>query len=152
MLQPTESMTKINSRIYLGTLWNVEQLLKDNPKPITHVLNCTDDASLDRQLDGFTYARLDQLDGSSFALSAIHGGLDFIRHGLCQDGSVLVCCHAGLSRSPAMVIAFLYTTGMTWKEAREYVITRRPIVYPHAKVEESFLKAFGLSAVSAYGT
>ena len=70
-------------------------------------------------------------------------------HDLIELGPVLVCCHAGISRSPAIVTAYLTRCGMSWNEAEEYVRDKRSIMLVHPKVSLSIRRAIGIAPTAA---
>jgi atypical dual specificity phosphatase len=59
-----------------------------------------------------------------------------------NNGEVtLVHCSAGISRSPAIVIAYLMKTEkMSWDAACECVAEKRPVIFPHPNLKRSVLK------------
>ena len=61
----------------------------------------------------------------------------FVEEARSRSMPVLVHCFAGVSRSPAVVIAYLMATkGWDLEEAHEYVKERRAIIKPNS----SFIK------------
>ena len=67
---------------------------------------------------------------------------DFIHDALSeQQNKVLVHCLAGLSRSPAVVIAYLMKHhNMTFAEAHNFVFERRPMISPNNGFVEQLKK------------
>ena len=59
-------------------------------------------------------------------------GNRFIKEALANGGCVFVHCYAGVSRSAAMVIAFLmYEHSMTMFQAMSLVKQRRSVIFPN---------------------
>nr|XP_054933312.1 dual specificity protein phosphatase 19-like isoform X2 [Dermacentor andersoni] len=88
---------------------------------------------------GLTYLALELLDLPDFTLTraTIDTACDFIDGALSSGGSVLVHCNAGVSRSCALVLAFLILRrGMDLHQALEKTRTARPAVRPN----EGFLR------------
>src|SRR4029079_13893860 len=78
---------------------------------ITHVLNCAYDVPCYHD-DRFEYLNLQLSDPDPEFTECIADICDFIGTGL-KTGAVFVHCHAGLSRSPAAILAYLCHLGMT---------------------------------------
>lgn len=56
----------------------------------------------------------------------------FINDTLRRDGKILVCCNGGMSRSPAVVIAYMMETfNLDASEAYQYVQSRRLCINPN---------------------
>jgi len=68
----------------------------------------------------------------------IDGAVRHIRDKLAQGQNVLVHCQQGVSRSSAIVIAYLmFDRGMTYDAALRYVKSKRPCVKPNAGFERT---------------
>ncbi len=108
--------TKIFDRLLLGTLWDAKQL-DEYEHSVGLVVNCTDETiHRSRYLDTI---QLGIIDGQPVPLAkvglAIHSLHKFFM--LTHKRSVLVCCHASVSRSPAIVLAYLMSIGLSFDEA-----------------------------------
>ena len=76
---------------------------------------------------------------------------DFIAHHICK-GCILVHCGAGISRSAAVVIAYLCRyAGMSYAEALAFVKARRPQVAPADVFKEAIERWLGLSKLTTAG-
>lgn len=75
--------------------------------------------------EGLDFMHLPMYDMESYKLdSVVEKGTDYIERCLRADRKILVHCVAGMSRSPAIVIAYFITKlGMTFYEARRCVGT-----------------------------
>ncbi|KAH8042381.1 hypothetical protein HPB51_022189 [Rhipicephalus microplus] len=102
---------------------------------VTHVVNAVATTVPNFHEDrGLTYLALELLDLPDFTLTldTIDKVCDFIDEALSSGGSVLVHCNAGVSRSCALVLAFLILRrGMDLREALERARTARPVVRPN---------------------
>ncbi|KAH7961509.1 dual specificity protein phosphatase 19 [Rhipicephalus sanguineus] len=107
---------------------------------VTHVVNAVASTVPNFHEDrGLAYLALELLDLPDFTLTrdTIDKMCDFVDEALSSGGSVLVHCNAGVSRSCALVLAFLILRrGMDLHEALEKTRTARPVVRPN----EGFLR------------
>eukprot|EP01105_Mastigella_eilhardi_P005909 TRINITY_DN1758_c0_g1_i2.p1 TRINITY_DN1758_c0_g1~~TRINITY_DN1758_c0_g1_i2.p1 ORF type:complete len:352 (-),score=41.85 TRINITY_DN1758_c0_g1_i2:44-1099(-) len=80
----------------------------------------------------FTYMVVEVDDREEVDLSPhFQGTTDFIANSLHSGGRVLVHCHAGVSRSATVVVAYLIAAhGWTAEEAQAFVKARRPRILP----------------------
>lgn len=133
--------------LYLGTIVNAIELSKGLNKRFWCVLNCTDDPELDNlnTESGFEVQRLNQWDGEEYTPEKIEKGLNFIDDSMRSGSAILVCCHAGISRSPGMVLAYLLKLGYVYKDALEIIRNARPFIQIHPKIDLSIRKYFGIA-------
>lgn len=134
--------------LYLGNIPNGIELLSDNQGQ-SHwaILNCTDDPELDHlnAEPNFTVKRLNHLDGEEYPVEKIADGIGFIEANLQAGVATLVCCHAGISRSSGMVVAYLMHKGWTYNEAVTQVRKARPFIQIHPKIDLSIRQYFRLA-------
>lgn len=118
-LAPPPSMSLVAPSLYIGdeTSAASEQRLRQHG--ITHVLNCTAKPNLVLELPSVAscngepsveYRRLNLLDSTEDLprmQSVLREGVDFIRSAVQEGGTILVHCHRGISRSVALVMAYL---------------------------------------------
>ena len=69
-------------------------------------------------------------------------GVKFIRLQRLAERRVLVCCGAGLSRSPTFVAAYLYEEGADLLEAFRRIRSRRPEVRPHRAMVRALVEYY----------
>ncbi|XP_025112847.1 dual specificity protein phosphatase 12-like [Pomacea canaliculata] len=118
--------------LYLGGIqgpFNSEILRSQG---ITHILSILDRPLLAELVEGFKYKFIYALDlYDTDLLQDMEECLEFIEQGR-QEGSVLVHCQAGASRSATIVIAYLMRAcHMARDEALSFVKKQRPIVNPN---------------------
>lgn len=70
-------------------------------------------------------------------------GLAFIRDQLALGRKVLVCCGAGMSRSPTFVAAHLYEQGEDLESAYLRVVAQRRGILPHPHLLRSLIERYG---------
>ncbi len=157
-----------NDTLYLGTIFNAIELSESLNKRAWAILNCTDDPALDhlKVEQGFEMLRLNQWDGEPYPGLLVKVGIEFIRQNIEANSAVLVCCHAGMSRSPGMVVAYLMyrylesrklggrlpTTELrqeAYLQAIKKVRNHRPIIQIHPQIDLSIRQYFGLAPRSA---
>lgn len=155
--------------LYLGNIPNALTLTDTLNKRAWAVLNCTDDPALDymRTERGYDMLRLNHWDGEPYPGMLIKVGIEFIRDNIAAGSAVLVCCHAGMSRSPGMVVSYLMYRWLQAngdstehisslelrKEAYDLAIAKtrksRPIIHIHPKIDLSVRQYFGLAPKTA---
>lgn len=101
---------------------------------VTRILNVT--SSIPNQfqdLEGFVYKQIaveDKLDVDM--MQHLPGAFQFIENARLQGEKVLVHCHAGMSRSVTIILAYLMKYyNHTLESAHEYVKQRKPDVAPN---------------------
>lgn len=99
---------------------------------ITLVVNVTNDV-LDAPVPGIMYTRFSAVDEPTQDLKKyFNPAADRIEEAIRTGGRVVVHCMAGVSRSCAIVLAYLVRyRNMTLREAFKYVRERRAIVHPN---------------------
>lgn len=125
-------MNKIIDRLYLGNIRAAsdKQLLKKHS--VTHVLQVAQGIQPFFPSD-FTYKVIKVNDvSSSNLIRHFPAAIAFIKAGIASGGSVLVHCHAGVSRSATCVIAFLMQENqMSFEEAFSFASRQRPVIFPN---------------------
>ena len=145
--KPCEPISKILDRLYISGISVARDLPNINPHGIRFVINCTADliALPPKDFRVFTAGFEDGTELDQMMVLQVIGKI----HDLIELGPVLVCCHAGISRSPAIVTAYLTRCGMSWNEAEEYVRDKRSIMLIHPKVSLSIRRALGIAPTAA---
>jgi hypothetical protein len=101
---------------------------------ITHVLNCAGVSCEDYFPSDFTYRTLMLRDtGREDITPYLNCALDFMLGAIQSGGKVFVHCVKGISRSPAVIIAYLmWHENMTFENAHARMKLARPISDPNA--------------------
>ena len=101
---------------------------------ITHVLNCAGVSCEDYFTDKFKYRTLMLRDtGREDITPYLNAALTFILSALRSNGKIFIHCVKGISRSPAVTIAFLiFHKQMTLEKAHAKMKLARPISDPNA--------------------
>lgn len=83
--------------------------------------------------DKFIYQTQEFLDLPEFPIfKGFENAIDFIDKGRNSNGCVLVHCNAGISRSAAIVMAYLIKKeGMSVNEAFSFLRSKRPATCPN---------------------
>lgn len=121
----------IYQNIYIGSLddANNYQWLMDNG--ITHVLGLIDYQQKFSSLRYLTFDRVNDMPDENI-IRCFKDCFRFIDQSFQSGGRVLVHCHAGISRSSTIVIAYLmYKYSMSLENAHRIVKQSRPIINPN---------------------
>jgi protein-tyrosine phosphatase len=112
-----------------------------NAENITAILNCTGDSY--EPPPGIELCTLSMPDNSECDPAIVWRGIDFIRKEVSDGGKVLVHCVAGISRSRALVAAYLHLHhGMSWESAKAEVLRKRAVWFGiNKKTEATVLRA-----------
>ncbi|KAH9933826.1 protein-tyrosine phosphatase-like protein, partial [Fomitopsis serialis] len=125
--------------LYLGPCSAASNKAFLTANSVTHVLSIGSTPS--QKVDGVTYHRLSLNDSPSSSISKvsdeacklIDGAIASKSKGSSGKGKILVHCSAGISRSPALVVAYLMRSrGMSLKAALGQVVRARPQVSPNS--------------------
>ena len=123
-------------RLYLGSLRAVQNKTVFDALHVSHVLTCGRNLSPHLQLPSSIQHMVLEVDDSQREPIGQHfrKAIDFIDAALQADkeGSVVVHCFAGVSRSSTLVVAYLMKTrNMSFDEAMTFVKTHRPAANPN---------------------
>lgn len=108
-------MWKIIEGLYLGTKEDSEDFDALSAKRIRYVLNCAAELPCPFE-EEFEYLDLSLKDPDDGLGSQLATALAFIDRGR-QQGAIMVHCSGGVSRSPAVVLAYLCHCGFGLNEA-----------------------------------
>lgn len=124
-------MDKIIDRLYLGNLKGASEFNALKAAGITHILQVAAGIKPFFPQD-FKYKVISVTDTSQSSLIRhFPAAISFIKEGMAK-GAVLVHCHAGVSRSASVVIAFLMQErDMQFQEAFQFASKRRPVIFPN---------------------
>lgn len=139
-------MTRIVDKLFLGNIWDAQQLVYDNPCLIGAVLNVSTEPEYARNPE-ISHCHIPFPDGCEVPAAAFRHAMDFLWFHACLGTTMLVHCHAGQSRSPGIVKAHLYlrskeffwvgTPEYRWDLAHRLVVGCRPQVQVHPNIERS---------------
>ena len=137
----TPSIHEVTDQIYVGSQSDSRRLRVNNAEIITAILDCTGDSY--EPPPGIGLCTLGMPDNSEFDTEIVWRGLDFIRQAVSDGGKVLVHCRGGVSRSRALVAAYLVLHHrMSWQEAKAEVYRKRPVRFGiNKKTEATVLRA-----------
>lgn len=132
---PTWPSLVINDWLYLGDITGASCRHVLDSLSIKNVVNCTDDE--ENKFDGDSCLQYHRVNVSDCDTSNIAQYFDtvfeFIDKAREREQKVLIHCHAGVSRSATMTIAYLMRRNKwTLKSALEHVQKKRSIVRPNA--------------------
>ncbi|XP_071984747.1 dual specificity protein phosphatase 12 isoform X2 [Engystomops pustulosus] len=135
-------MISVLSGLYVGSVCDAMDIQSLQVAGITHILTI-DNSELKDLHHSFQKKFIQLLDDSSAdLLSCLPECLHFLKDALEKKGScVLVHCHAGLSRSPAVIAAYLMnTTRCTFEEAYQRLQDKKPDI----KINEEFVNQLAI--------
>lgn len=127
--------------LWLGTQAAANDRDLMNRVGITHIINITPDKDKDVSVPGrnkikYKHIKVDDVP-STFLLKHFHATNQFIHDALENGGRVLVHCHAGISRSTTILLAYLmWRYQMKYKAALDYVRKFRWYVLPNKGFRE----------------
>lgn len=141
-----------DTRIYLGgeSVAKSSQILSE--QNLTHILNTAGDVCPNYHqglFDYFTVVLEDNRYSAHIFESIIPACLNFIHETLTSDikNSVLVHCREGVSRSAAVVVAYLmWAQNLSFRQALDLVVKARSICNPNTGFTFTLLR-FGQTAV-----
>eukprot|EP01084_Bolivina_argentea_P157944 275194_1 len=136
----------IPDQLYLGNIRHALNLEILRDIKITHVINCTQSIDCKFGPQGIKYIRVPVNDKVSvsilpFFVQAIRW-IEKVReeNGSNNDNRILIHCHAGISRSATITIAYLmYSWHMTMFEAITHVQGNRYIIQPNQGFKNQLL-------------
>ena len=135
-----DPLSQIWDRLWVGTLWAALDLEPQNPAGIRAILNCTSEWM--SKPEPFEVTSLHLEDGAPVPHTTVKYAVNWI-HEMIKSGPVLICCHAGLSRSPGIAAAYLTRCGLSWDQAERVLRYRRPQIQIHPEISLSLRQALG---------
>lgn len=86
------------------------------------------------------YLHLPLADGEAVDPVRLDHFLAWMTNIMKLGDTVLIHCRAGVSRSPALTMAWLTRSGLSWAQAKALVTYGRKVANVHPTVEESIIK------------
>ncbi|KZT29341.1 phosphatases II [Neolentinus lepideus HHB14362 ss-1] len=134
--------TIIEGRLYLGSIVAARSTRALSERRITHIVSvCTEPIPADLPESGIRQLRI-PIEDVDYADLLIHlpGAVRFIRQALQEQGVVLVHCGQGLSRSAAVVAAYLmYSKHISATAALEEVRSAREQTWVNPGFQEQLV-------------
>jgi len=147
LIIPASSSRPATGALYLGSLSATMEKPVLHEHNITHLVQVLDVPWLPlTEKDGFECYRIDILDVPSADLRVhLDGACRAIDKALRNGKNVLVHCQQGVSRSSAIVIAYLIKNhGMSYDSAYAFVKNKRPCIKPNSGFVEALRAWEGL--------
>ena len=136
----------IDRGVYISNIDAMRKPDKVRALGITAVVRVDDsERSLGNWAEDFTLFDMPLIDGSTLLRADVQKAAAFIHQQVEAGNKVLVHCHAGVSRSVTMVLAYLIEYGgMSLPEALNLVVRKRPVAFPHPALVQSLIMHYKL--------
>ncbi|OQV13512.1 putative MAP kinase phosphatase with leucine-rich repeats protein 2 [Hypsibius exemplaris] len=147
----TYAASLILPNLYLGPASSAESSHFLTDEGVTHVLSVGKNAP--QTFPNIKYLKLPLLDNDSASLlPAIESTIASI-DGICNTGTILIHCSAGISRSPSVVAGYLMRSKrITLHEALGMIVRVRPQVSPNpnflSQLKDMEMRLFGSASVT----
>ncbi|KAJ8481519.1 hypothetical protein ONZ45_g9981 [Pleurotus djamor] len=132
----------IDDRLFLGNVTAARSSRSLTERRVTHILSvCTDAIPAELAESGLTHMRL-PVEDVDYADLLVHlpRAVHFIDQALRGGGNVLVHCSQGLSRSAAVVAAYLmFSHRVNMTQALEMIRRRRPQIWVNPGFQEQLV-------------
>jgi protein-tyrosine phosphatase len=126
--RPASSVTAVSARLFLGSAADAERLA-NNPHQIQTVITLCEER-VKRRLAGIHDLQFPVRDAHPIPIAWLSAILEAIYEAVAQ-GATLVHWHAGISRAPTLVAAFLDQSGsVRFEDAMRNLRKLRPEIAP----------------------
>lgn len=123
-------MTFILERLALGNLEDLE-----NPgREICSILNVAEEVEINPSPG--KYYKISLKDGAPIPVEKMREAIGWVREHISSE-KVLVACHYGVGRSASVVIGYLCSFGFGYREALDFVSSKRLRIDPIPGLEET---------------
>ncbi len=123
------TMSRVLPNVYLGTLEDAEQLAFANPRQISTVISLCREPVEERSPE-VCYLQFPVIDNRAIPLPLLNAIVAAMER-YAREGAVLLHCPMGISRSPAILAAYLDHIGFRrYREALRFLATIRPQIDP----------------------
>lgn len=146
IVESHDAVHRIIDNLYLSSITALENVERARALDIRAVLRL-DNLKRERRNWPSDFRLLDMPvhDGTALPSDVIHDGVRFIEQHISTGQAILVHCHAGVSRSAALVMAYLLQhKQMSLPNAFYYIIQRRPVAHPHPALLASLNRHYNL--------
>jgi protein-tyrosine phosphatase len=122
-------ITRVWERLFVGNLWDAEELSSSNPGAISTVISLCEEPVLQRN-PGINYMHVAIADAAPIPVGRFDSIINSIGENI-RLGTVLIHCGSGISRAPIMTAAWMHVVGYKNIDAAlEEIAKLRPIVSP----------------------
>jgi len=128
------NISKITDNIYLSGINGASSMNKLNEHNIKCILNCTkNELNYFENNNDMTYMRIPINDTTDQHIEQYFDSTyKFIEKCISENKNVLVHCHAGISRSATILIAyFMRKNNISYQEAYDFIKNKRSIINPN---------------------
>jgi hypothetical protein len=134
----SSSMNHIVNNLWLGSQYDADVLVHDNPEKITAILNVRgadayNPPGRDQAAEhpGKAYKWISAADYGAVSPEHLREALEWLQEQTDKGERILIHCRHGISRSPAFLAAFMVKSGISssFEEAKATISLHRP-VYP----------------------
>lgn len=123
-------MTYILENLALGDIGDLESPKKE----VKSVLNVAEEIEV--SFPNLRYHKIPLKDGVIIPAEKMREAIGGIRERIAE-GKVLVACHYGVGRSASIVVGYLCSIGFGYKEALDFVSSKRSGINPLLGLEET---------------
>ena len=129
---PDEKLHYVIDGIYIGSQDSANNLSELNECKITHVLNVAEEVK-NAFPEQYKYLNIELLDLPQANIRQVFSHTnEFIKQAIADHGRVLIHCNAGISRSSAIVLAYLLgIQRMKYEDAYILLKTACPFIRPN---------------------
>ena len=133
MVKNDKNAVEIIPHLYIGSIACASNLEELQSKKITHILCCGFGLKLFYP-DKFKYLKIDLMDNEAQPIRKYFDETNnFINNAIINGGNVLVHCHAGISRSTSIILAYLMKhKNMKFNKAFELIKEKRGKIQPNS--------------------
>ncbi len=139
---PVMRYSKITPNLFLGGQYGMKAAETFRINGITAIVNMRLHSihTGTKVFPDVTVLHLPTVDWTPPSIENLKKGVAFIDEEIKGGGRVYIHCKYGKGRGPSMVIAYLISTGMVYKDALELVQKVRPFAQPNRVQEQQLLE------------
>ncbi|CAG9322936.1 unnamed protein product [Blepharisma stoltei] len=144
-------MHEIETSLYLGSLQDADNERLIRKTGIKNIVQVLDNPTYNKRFKGikYYYVRLRDEEDENL-IDELPDAIYFINRQILKGEKVLVHCVAGVSRSPAIVIAYLMAKhNIFYEEAYGFVKSKRDFIQPNLGFEKQLIE-YGYQRLEEY--